>query len=64
MEILIPGAYASWGPTVADRVPIHCTGPYFVPNVLSETRALFTNESPSGAFRGFGTPQAAIAMKH
>ena len=55
------GAYASWGPTVADRVPIHCTGPYFVPNVLSKTRALFTNESPSGAFRGFGTPQAAIA---
>ncbi|MDP7317610.1 MAG: molybdopterin-dependent oxidoreductase, partial [SAR324 cluster bacterium] len=48
------GAYASWGPTVADRVPIHCTGPYFVPNVLSQTRALFTNESPSGAFRGFG----------
>jgi CO/xanthine dehydrogenase Mo-binding subunit len=55
------GAYASWGPTVADRVPIHCSGPYFVPNVLSQTRALLTNESPSGAFRGFGTPQAAIA---
>ncbi len=55
------GAYASWGPTVADRVPVHCSGPYFVPNVLSQTRALLTNESPSGAFRGFGTPQAAIA---
>ncbi|SVB66083.1 uncharacterized protein METZ01_LOCUS218937, partial [marine metagenome] len=55
------GAYASWGPTVADRVPIHCTGPYFVPNVLAETRALLTNESPSGAFRGFGVPQMAIA---
>ncbi|MFL2807454.1 MAG: molybdopterin-dependent oxidoreductase [bacterium] len=55
------GAYASWGPTVADRVPIHCSGPYFVPNVLAKTRALLTNESPSGAFRGFGTPQAAIA---
>ena len=55
------GAYASWGPTVADRVPIHCTGPYFVPNVLAETRALLTNETPSGAFRGFGVPQMAIA---
>ena len=55
------GAYASWGPTVADRVPVHCSGPYFVPNVLSQSRALLTNESPSGAFRGFGTPQAAIA---
>ena len=49
------------GPTVADRVPVHCSGPYFVPNVLSQSRALLTNESPSGAFRGFGTPQAAIA---
>jgi len=55
------GAYASWGPTVADRVPIHCSGPYLIPNVLAETRALLTNESPSGAFRGFGVPQGAIA---
>lgn len=55
------GAYASWGPTVADRVPIHCTGPYLVPHVLGETRSLLTNEPPSGAFRGFGVPQAAIA---
>ena len=55
------GAYASWGPTVADRVPIHCSGPYFVPNILAKTRALLTNGPPSGAFRGFGVPQSAIA---
>ena len=55
------GAYASWGPTVADRVPIHCTGPYFVPNILAKTRALLTNGPPSGAFRGFGVPQSALA---
>jgi CO/xanthine dehydrogenase Mo-binding subunit/aerobic-type carbon monoxide dehydrogenase small subunit (CoxS/CutS family) len=55
------GAYASWGPTVATRVPIHATGPYFVPNVLTRGRAWFTNCHPSGAFRGFGVPQAAIA---
>jgi len=55
------GAYASWGPTVADRVPVHCSGPYFVPNVSADTRAVFTNEPPAGAFRGFGVPQAAIA---
>ena len=55
------GAYASWGPTVADRVPIHCCGPYFVPNILAKTRALLTNGPPSGAFRGFGVPQSAIA---
>ena len=28
------GAYASWGPTVANRVPVHATGPYAVPAVL------------------------------
>ena len=27
------GAYASWGPTVANRVPVHATGPYRVPHV-------------------------------
>ena len=55
------GAYASWGPTVANRVPVHATGPYAVPNVLCTTAALHSNGPPSGAFRGFGVPQAAIA---
>ena len=55
------GAYASWGPTVANRVPIHAHGPYKIANVLNRTRAIFTNETPAGAFRGFGVPQAAIA---
>ena len=54
------GAYASWGPTVADRVPIHCPGPYFVPNLRARTRAVLTNMAPSGAFRGFGVPQCAL----
>jgi len=57
------GAYASWGPTVAGRVPLHCTGPYRVPHVHCVTRAIHTNAPPSGAFRGFGTPQAAIARE-
>ncbi len=55
------GAYASWGPTVANRVPVHATGPYAVGNVLCTTTAIHTNGPPSGAFRGFGVPQAAIA---
>jgi CO/xanthine dehydrogenase Mo-binding subunit/aerobic-type carbon monoxide dehydrogenase small subunit (CoxS/CutS family) len=55
------GAYASWGPTVATRVPIHACGPYAVPNVLARGRAYFTHCHPSGAFRGFGVPQGAIA---
>jgi CO/xanthine dehydrogenase Mo-binding subunit/aerobic-type carbon monoxide dehydrogenase small subunit (CoxS/CutS family) len=55
------GAYASWGPTVATRVPIHASGPYFVPHVSARGRAYFTHCHPSGAFRGFGVPQGAIA---
>jgi CO/xanthine dehydrogenase Mo-binding subunit/aerobic-type carbon monoxide dehydrogenase small subunit (CoxS/CutS family) len=55
------GAYASWGPTVATRVPIHATGPYFVPHVETRGTAYYTHCHPSGAFRGFGVPQAAIA---
>jgi CO/xanthine dehydrogenase Mo-binding subunit len=55
------GAYASWGPTVANRVPVHAMGPYAVPNVRSWGEAFFTNGPPAGAFRGFGVPQAAIA---
>jgi aldehyde oxidoreductase len=57
------GAYASWGPTVASRVPVHATGPYKVPHVRNSSRAIYTNETPAGAFRGFGIPQAAIAQE-
>lgn len=57
------GSYASWGPTVAGRVPVHATGPYRVPHVMATSRALHSNNPPSGAFRGFGVPQAAIATE-
>ena len=57
------GAYASWGPTVADRVPIHASGPYFTPNYSAVARAIHTNGPVSGAFRGFGVPQAAIIQE-
>jgi aldehyde oxidoreductase len=55
------GAYASWGPTVANRVPVHASGPYVVPAVRATTRAIYTNGPIGGAFRGFGVPQGAIA---
>ena len=38
------GAYSSWGPTVANRVPIHASGPYLVPNVRALTRAVLTQQ--------------------
>jgi aldehyde oxidoreductase len=57
------GAYASWGPTVANRVPVHASGPYVVPNYRADTRAILTHAVPSGAFRGFGVPQTVIAQE-
>ncbi|HEY3147700.1 MAG TPA: molybdopterin cofactor-binding domain-containing protein, partial [Dongiaceae bacterium] len=57
------GAYASWGPTVANRVPVHAAGPYVVPHAKTRGTAYFTNCPPSGAFRGFGVPQSAIASE-
>ncbi|MBL4916514.1 molybdopterin-dependent oxidoreductase [Szabonella alba] len=54
------GAYASWGPTVANRVPVHASGPYCTPHYRAEARAIHTNNPTAGAFRGFGVPQAAI----
>ncbi len=57
------GAYASWGPTVANRVPVHASGPYSVPNYEATSVAIHTHNPPSGAFRGFGVPQSAIAQE-
>ncbi|HEY0703891.1 MAG TPA: molybdopterin cofactor-binding domain-containing protein [Candidatus Acidoferrales bacterium] len=57
------GAYSSWGPTVAARVPVHASGPYVVPHYRALTRAIHTNIVPAGAFRGFGVPQTSIAQE-
>ncbi|PHP67891.1 aldehyde oxidase [Zhengella mangrovi] len=57
------GAYASWGPTVATRVPVHASGPYRTPHYRAEARAVHTNGPIAGAFRGFGVPQAAILQE-
>ncbi|MEO0915744.1 MAG: molybdopterin cofactor-binding domain-containing protein, partial [Pseudomonadota bacterium] len=57
------GAYASWGPTVATRVPVHASGPYRVPHYHAEARAIHSNGPVAGAFRGFGVPQAAIMQE-
>ncbi len=54
------GAYSSWGPTVANRVPIHASGPYRIPHVRALTRAVLSNDSIAGAFRGFGVPQSTL----
>ena len=57
------GAYASWGPTVANRVPVHASGPYRIADYRATSRAVYTHCPPAGAFRGFGVPQSAIAQE-
>ncbi len=57
------GAYASWGPTVANRVPVHASGPYRVADYRAEATGIHTHCPPAGAFRGFGVPQSAIAQE-
>ena len=57
------GAYASWGPTVANRVPVHASGPYKISDYRAQADGIHTHCPPSGAFRGFGVPQAAIAQE-
>jgi xanthine dehydrogenase molybdenum-binding subunit len=57
------GAYASVGMKVLERAAGHACGPYRVPNVDVEARAVYTNNPPSGAMRGFGVNQTAFAIE-
>ncbi len=57
------GAYASVGAKVLERAAGHACGPYRVPNVDVEARAVYTNNAPCGAMRGFGVPQVVFALE-
>ncbi|HEY7386985.1 MAG TPA: selenium-dependent xanthine dehydrogenase [Bryobacteraceae bacterium] len=57
------GAYAGTGAKCLLRAACHACGPYRVPNVDIESKAVFTNNPTSGAMRGFGTNQAQFAME-
>jgi aldehyde oxidoreductase len=57
------GAYASWGPTVANRVPVHASGPYRIADYRARAVGVHTHTVPAGAFRGFGVPQSAVAQE-
>ena len=45
------------------RATTHATGPYNVPNAKIDCYAMYTNNPPSGAFRGFGVTQSAFAVE-
>ncbi len=57
------GAYASVGAKVLERAAGHACGPYKVPNVDIEARAVYTNNPPCGAMRGFGANQANFGIE-
>ena len=57
------GPYASVGMKVLERAAGHACGPYEVPAIDVESRAVRTNNPIGGAFRGFGANQAQFAME-
>jgi len=57
------GAYASVGGKVLERAAGHACGPYKVPHVDVESKAVYTNNPPCGAMRGFGANQAHFAIE-
>lgn len=54
------GAYVYTSPKVLGNATLMCTGPYEIPNVWVDSCAVYTNNLPAGAFRGFGGPQGAF----
>jgi len=57
------GAFASLGGPVLQRACTHAGGPYNFQNVEVRGTAVYTNNVPAGAFRGFGVTQSAFAME-
>lgn len=57
------GAYAYTSTKVLGNATLACTGPYEIPNVKVDSCVVYTNNIPTGAFRGFGGPQGAFAAE-
>jgi CO/xanthine dehydrogenase Mo-binding subunit len=57
------GAYASMSPFVTWRSVVQATGPYEIPNVQTDVKAVYTNNPYTGAMRGFGSPQIIFAQE-
>lgn len=57
------GAYASVGAKVLERSAGHATGAYHFPAVDVESTAVYTNNIPCGAMRGFGVNQAIFGLE-
>jgi len=58
------GAYASLGEKVMGRATAHSSGPYEMPHMRADCYAMYTNNPPAGAFRGFGALQGQFAIEN
>ena len=57
------GAYAMSTANVVHKAAVLVGGPYVIPNIKIDTYGVYTNNTPSGAFRSFGALQAAFATE-
>ncbi|HIU76955.1 MAG TPA: selenium-dependent xanthine dehydrogenase [Candidatus Pelethocola excrementipullorum] len=57
------GAYASLGGPVLQRACTHAAGPYNYQVIDIDGTAVYTNNPPAGAFRGFGVTQTCFATE-
>lgn len=57
------GAYASLGEKVMTRATTHSAGPYDIEHVRADCYAMYTNNPPAGAYRGFGVTQSGFAVE-
>ncbi len=57
------GAYASLGGPVLQRACTHAAGPYNYQVIDIDGKAIYTNNPPAGAFRGFGVTQTCFATE-
>ncbi|HZD01614.1 MAG TPA: xanthine dehydrogenase family protein molybdopterin-binding subunit [Actinomycetes bacterium] len=57
------GAYSPYGFAVCQNTADHVVGPYRIPNVEFDCRAVYTNKTPSAPYRGAGRPQGVFVIE-
>jgi CO/xanthine dehydrogenase Mo-binding subunit len=57
------GAYNYTSNKVLANLHVTVAGPYEIPNARIDSYAVYTNNVPGGAFRGFGAPQGAFVAE-
>jgi CO/xanthine dehydrogenase Mo-binding subunit len=61
--VLDTGAYADIGPRVATKAGYRAPGPYRIGSLRIDSKCVYTNNVPAGAYRGYGVPQVAWACE-